>query len=443
MVKSISLGPAGLNGWTTFTADEQSRYSLLITHENGVARLSFSDWANKLEEELAGTYDTGAEFRVELLVESARFDLEEVVEINKALSTSDAPSRSIAACLNLQDSDLGNFLLTVADRQPHAATLETSSLQLLLEGDAGDDMDDDEVSYVVGNESRPAYQPPQEFWNESVLKATVDEHITGRSRQVLQEKVRLSPLTLKIVMDAHRVLSHETHRLGLAAADLFRRCERLQEEFKEQINRANQAASRVDSLLDDEDAAEVFSQTDEQDDEEAGLTASIEKRLRIARTQQEALIERCTAIREKVGRLDKHPLSEKEAAWVAEIKSMEGLVYGSDKEAGPPCGSRSSGEEALQQPAAPWQRIAEVERLAEELKARVDELRQGEMEVTQDDGGDAEDAEGDASYLSGSTLSSAGSQRRLGQIFAMLERESALVEGTSSKLARLSVMTRM
>lgn len=436
LVKSISLPSPSANAWSTFTADEQSRYALLITNSAGVSRLSMQDFANKLESELAGTYTTGSEFRIEMLVETVQLELEPVVEFPRALSdsdpvTTDTASRNVAAVLNLQDSDLGNFFLTVCDRQPHAATLETSNMQLLLEGDGAETIDDDDVSEMIGNESRPTYQPPQELWNESVLTATVQESMTGRSRRVLAEDVRLSPLTLQIIMDAHRVLSHETHRLGLAAADLFRRCERLQDEFKEQIRRANQASSRVDSLLDDADLdadTEVFSQADEPESQDGGTRGAIERRLETARTRQETLLERCAALRERTAGLDRHPLNEKERAWIGEITSFGKLVLStSDADDG------TGGDVEVDGPQpAPWRRLAEIERLQSELTARAEDVKQHDESQMMGQDGDEDEA---------SVLSPERGRRQLSQIFSMLERESALVEATKAKVERLARMT--
>jgi len=437
LVKSIPLGPASASAWPVFTADEQSRYSLLTTHEGGVSRISLHEWANKLEEELMGAYETGAEFRIELLVETARVDVEHIIQIPRALSDTTPRQRAVAACLNLQDSDLGDFILTTVDRQPLAATLEASNLQYLLQGDGPEDLDDEDVADMFPGEARPTYQPPQELWNESVLGATVQESLQGRHRHVLQDAVRLSPLTLKIVMDAHRILSHETHRMGLAAADLFRRCERLRDEFREQIRRANMVSSRVDSLLDDDDEAaaaaaddDVFSQADEPDDdtEGGGPAGGIEKRLRTAHTRQASLLERCAAIRDKTARLDKHPLSEKEGAWVAEIASMEQLVLEQTRERTDDDDDDDGGAAQVE---GPLQRMAEVQRLGTELKARAAELARDAMDV----------ADGDGDAAASSMLSPSRGRRQLEQIFGMLERETALVEASREKLARLGVMT--
>ena len=398
--------------WPTFTRDVQSRYALFITHSGGVSHVSLSSWTNKLTEELCSASGSGVGFRINILVESVQSVVEDTIQLPILHQDSGLSESAAACCISLRDSDLGCFLLTAANGQPHAATLNSSDLDPLLISDVAE-YPDNEIQGLVTNESRPSYQPPQELWSESALANFMDENLHGRNRRSMKEEIKLSPMTLKLLMETHRLLSQETHQLGLAAAELFRRCQRLQDEFQEQIKQANQAATRIDAVLDDN--VDAYDSSDEL----AGASANIDRRLDTARSRQEHLTERYANLRRKLGRLDGQPVNEKETAWMGEVDTMNGLVCGSEPDV------LVDTSQAAQKP--PWQRLREAERWKAELL--VQRAEHSEKSSVWDP-------------FAVSMASPSRKKAKLTQIAALLERETALVEATRNKLERLSTVSR-
>ena len=147
--------------------------------------------------------------------------------------------------------------------------------------------------------------------------------------------------------EAHRILSAETHQLGVAAADLFRRCERLQDEFRDQIRRANELAASIERV------------TSAGPNEDESVDEVLMKRLERARTNQEGLRERHDLLRRKIGRSGARELSEKEKLWVNEIQGVAQCVMEPEQENGERDEDQDS-EWETEQNAELWTRYSEV-----------------------------------------------------------------------------------
>ena len=176
-----------------------------------------------------------------------------------------------------------------------------------------------EVKLLTLAPVRSAYQPPEILWAKSSLANFIDTHIPNRYKKVMKEEIRLSGATLDVMTEAHRFLSKETHLLGLAAADLFRRCERLQEEFRDQIKRADEVALRIEQLNDDD--ADVVEKSDE-----AKGAAKIASRIQNATERHRELTKRHEALRRKLAKLAGKELSHEEQAFSAEVDKMAALI---------------------------------------------------------------------------------------------------------------------
>lgn len=402
-----------------FTTDEHSECCILVTHPAGVTRVDVTPLVMKLTDELRSAHESGGDFRMDLLVQSTRCAVTTVLETSSRLITNkqvvDASAPDFAACVGIEDSDLGYFLLNSMNGQPQAVTLDATNHIGPATTDGINDELDHEIKWLAIGEPRQSYQPPPALWAESGLPAFIDEHVHGRNRRSFREDVRLSPATLKVLMDAHRILSHETYQLGLAAADLFRRCERLQNEFKEQLRRANDAATKIESVLEDD------SNDFDEGDDNVGMSSNIERRVTRACKRRDGLSERYMEIRRKVGRLDGRSLSKREQAWVDEVRGMEASIGVAQD---PPPGMNSEDKGGLQ--ATVRQRLQEVQILNAQLLGRVEGFTDTE---TGDETGSAESASASASpgYRQSSMV----------QITAMLDRQSALVDATRHKMERL------
>jgi nucleoporin NUP82 len=166
---------------------------------------------------------------------------------------------------------------------------------------------------------------------------------------MLKEEIRLSPATLDLMTEAHRVLSRETHQLGIAAADLFRRCQRLLEEFHDQIKRTDDLTYRVERL-----AGEDADDYDEDDPDRPRGNAALVHRLEAARARQEELVERHNELRKKMAKSGR-ALSEKEEGWVQEIQKLgDSIINSSAKE------NKDSRNGNVPQYEEPWRRFEEV-----------------------------------------------------------------------------------
>ncbi|KZF21699.1 hypothetical protein L228DRAFT_261841 [Xylona heveae TC161] len=412
--------------WPLFTADTRSRYSFFITHGNGISYMSLTTWVEALEAELANSTETGATFRLERLAESFKTLSENVMHFSREQDpVSGKQSPDLFKCIVLQDSDLGYFLLTLAGERPQALTFDVPDLETLLHDDDGAIENFEPSSKpIIQSQPRPAYQPPEYLWLQSAMPKFLDEHVHDRHRRALKEEIRLSTATLDLMTQAHRVLSRETYQLGLAAADLFRRCERLREDFRDQIRRANEVANRIEEVT-GEDADAYDNNEGEEEEQSLTADAKVEKRLAAARARQDELLARHEALRRKVAKLGGRELSDKEQAWGREIQRLKSSVLGPSEANG----SRPAERSPRSRAGALWKRYEEVKNLADDLVSEAKEL--GEPAPAQDN---SQSQPENINYRVPSDVRKA----KMAQVMNLLERETALVEATRSRLERLS-----
>ena len=332
--------------WPTFSADAHSRYTFFLTNSTGVFFFSLEPWLQVLEGELQASNSAGSAIRLDVLTQGPGALREWVLPIDQR--DKDGPRNGVATCVVLQDSDLGYFLLTLVGEQPQAATLDSpyDKLNHMVEDSSHRDFEP-EMKLLALGPTRSAYQPPMSLFEESSFgKSFLDKHQDSRHKWTRTQEIRLSGATLQLMTEAHRVLSEQTQRLGAAAADLFRRCERMQDEFREQIRRADEVANRIDSLADvgEDDYGDA-----EPEKERSTANAVLEQRLEKARARQADLAARHEALRRKLARSGGRELSEKEEVWVSEIEKLGHSVL-----------EREAGDEDEQQPPELWQRYREV-----------------------------------------------------------------------------------
>jgi nucleoporin NUP82 len=383
--------------WPTFSHDVNSRYSFYITDTNSVTFISLSAWVFRLETELnEGT--AGTDFRIDLLVKGQS-------SIRERIYTQKSEDRStpLAASALIQDPDLGYLLLTATPYGPITIVFDTPDYEFdLTRRSRSPTYDAEPEKPLILIEPRPVYQPAHALEERSTLPSFLEKLQHSKYKRLLKEDVRLSPATLTIMTDAHKVLSEETHRLGTAAAEVFRRCERLQIELRAQIKKANDVAARVDAVTGD----------DFDDRPPMGINEIMEKRIQDAAKRQTELTERLEKIRKKASKGTSRELSDKERAWVDEVNVVQSKVLGEGEESPP---NRRAKE--------PWARYEEVQQLKDELLEQVKEL----------------EAEEETSSSQGVKVPSEIRKAKVAQIITLLDRESALVEGAKSRLERLSL----
>ena len=364
--------------WPTFTKDVHSRYSIFITHSKGIFFLSLGSWVRSLEQELQSNQSLGALFRMDIIKNGPGTLRERMLAISHEQDLVSEPS--VAACLVLEDSDLGYFLLTSVDGEPRAAILESPRAESVVAFNAPEE--EEGFKGVSGMDSLPLrgpareiYQAPQIFSRGSSLPGFFDENVPGRHKKLMKEKIRMSTATLGLMTAAHRVISRETHLLGVAAADLFRRCERLQDELRDQISRANEVAHRTEVIVGD-DADEYVGNTTGKGQ------ATLDERLKKVRGKHQELASRHDKLREKFSKAGEE-VSEKEQLWFAEVKKAATTV-GMEMEEQP---QKQDGEEEGQESEPETlQRYEDAKELAADLVARAKEAaKQGSDKETNGD----------------------------------------------------------
>lgn len=392
--------------WPTFSIDAASRYSFFVTHSQGVFYFNLDPWVQNLENELRSTASVGTAFRMDILANSSGTLRERILDLRQ---DQEAHHKDPTAAVILQDSDLGYFLLTAVGDVPLAAvldqpdTLPSDDLNFMHKDDLAQSME-----LLVPRPPRSPYVPPSSLWERSTLPAFLDDHVQNRHKKTLKEEIRLSSATLDLMTHAHRVISQETNTLGIAAADLFRRCERLQDELRDQISRVREASSRIEQVIEKDKGQEG-------DDGKGDRDPSVQQRLDSVRDRQKQLLERFNETRRKFAKRQGKDLSDKERTWISDTRRLQASIV-------PPDDDKEAQEDGSQIQ-EPWQRLEEAHRIAEELVAHAKEASSEEK---------GEDRE---SFNVPPELRKA----KIGHVMELLERESALVDATQMRLERLSL----
>ena len=328
--------------WPTFNLDLDSRYSFFVTQSQAVYYLSLEPWTQSLQNELQSSASVGTEFRIDIITNGPGTFRERVLDFQQ---DHEPTVQKSTAAVTFQDSDLGYFLLTALDGVAHSVLLDKPDTVVEEELRAETTYDPPRarsMSTLVTGPARQPYVPPSSLWQRSTLPQFFSNHVQNRHKKALKEEIRLSSATLDLMTQAHRVLSEETHTLGLAAADLFRRCERLQDELRDQIERVKEASKRTEEILG------VGVGEDSSDD---APNATVERRLKDACERHERLSARFEALSKTVRKNNRKPLSDKERALVAETDKIHRSVSEPDEK-------RENGEE--QHSVELWHRYDEV-----------------------------------------------------------------------------------
>ncbi|KAJ5084162.1 hypothetical protein NUU61_008741 [Penicillium alfredii] len=396
--------------WPTFTKDIHSRYSFFVTTAANVVFFSLSSWVQRLEAELQAEDTAGSGFRLQVLCDGNVIQRERILQVSNTDVT--AHTEPLSASLIFYDFDLGYLLLTYHPSSPYAAVMDAPEDSFSV---AVDQRLYESKALAPGSPvllpRRVPYQVPAVLYAQSPLDSFVEKYVPHRQRHTLKEQVRLSPATLDLVATAHRVLSAHTNALERAASDLFRRCERLQGEMRDQLKQLSDAAERIKG---------VTSEIDEDGHRKEGARngEALDKRLQAARDKQGELVQRYDALRKKVLNSGGRPLSEKEKAWVGEVTTL------SESLGGPDAKDRKQDQQLAE-------RLETVKHLVVELMAETKSIA----------------AKAPAAAEPGSPSSPGGAQPKVPQrlqrakiadAMRMVERESAVIDAITSRLERLN-----
>ena len=287
--------------------------------------LSFDPWIENLEKELQNSEKLGAPLRINIIKNGPGTLRERVLSFEQEEDL--VTVRAVSACLTFQDSDLGYFLLTSVDGHPQAAIFnqeyQSSRQDVSKDGIEEEEGSDPipEINDMDLGPTRTIYQPADAFYAESSLPRFLEKNVHSRHKRMMKEEVRLSTVTLDLMAQAHRALSQETHRLGLAASDLFRRCDRLRKELLDQVNRANEIAQRTEKVA-GEDADPYLESIRTKE------PLSLQERLEKVRSRQKDLTGRYEALRTKFSTRGGRVLSEKEQSWISEMYQTRDSIIG-------------------------------------------------------------------------------------------------------------------
>jgi nucleoporin NUP82 len=392
------------HNWPVFSEDAVSRYSCFVTNSSSITFISLSPWVFKLETELREDSDPGVEFRLDLLAKGQSSIRERVFARGGTDNSRLAP---LAASAVLRDPDLGYFLLSSTSQGPISLTFEQPDLELSPPSPTAED---DNTKPLLLIDPRPAYEPPAELQKDSALPSLLEKLHHSKYKRLMSEEVRLSPATLSVLTDAHKILSEETHRMGKAASELFRRCQRLQLEMREQIERANHVANLIE---------EVTGEAENDDEPKIAGNEGIEKRLDAAKEKQQQLMDRLEKLRKKAAKSTNRELTEKEKAWINEVSTIEHAVFPENEtESATPTTRRRAME--------PWKRYDEIKNLLDELVPQAKEAAE-------------KTAEEEESEHSAIRVPSEIRNAKVKQVMGLLEREQALVDATQRRLETLNM----
>lgn len=319
--------------------------------------------------------------------------------------------QSTSAAIAISNSELGYFLLTSEGSQPHSAVLDSPESDYYGDGYGLIPYGDYEAERFNIPEPWPAYQPPQSLFDYQSQLPKMLEAVPERHKFMLKQEIRLSTATLDVLTKAHRVLVKETQQLGQAASSLYTRCQRLQDELRDQIRKANDVAQQIEGVTGDD---EEFPQEDE--DKQIG-SAKVDSRIEKVKARQKELLERTERLRNKLNKAGTRELSDKERAWFAEVDKMkQAIINGSGAE-------RNGADEDEVEP-TPVRRLQQVKQLKDDLIQQASELQ---------------DTVAEEQPGTGVQVPSEFRKVKVKQIMELLERETAMVEAATKKLRKLTV----
>ncbi|KAK8082514.1 nuclear pore complex protein An-Nup82 [Apiospora saccharicola] len=395
------------DGWPMFSPDVTSRYAFYVTHPTSITYLSLSPWVFRLESELRGESQSGLDFRMDVLVRGQ-------TSTRERLYTS--PNQGddylpLAAAVAIRDPDLGYFILSATPFESIAVVFETpdDEFETKIRSVSPIVHQEVDVKPLDFYEPRPTFQPSHIFERNSALPELLEKLRTSRHKAIVNHEVRLSPVTLQVFTDVHQLLSEETHGLGAATSELFRRLESLQHELRQQITKAHEVKARVEAITGEDQAGDVASESSK---------ASVERRLEAAKQRSGELNRRLEKMRKTVSKGTTRELSDKERAWVNEMNALDASLYGSDAP-------------TADGPA----RLKHLGKRYDEAKALRDDLVPKAEKIAKPDG-DRED--GSAASTPDLRIPSELRKAKLKQVQGLLERESALVDAVKSRLEKIA-----
>jgi nucleoporin NUP82 len=338
LVETVEVvnGEVGPLNWPLFSQGPIAPYDFYLTSVGRIDYLSLSAWASRLESELLSPSvpDSGLEFRLKVLCGDDIILTEEILNCSDDITRKS--TEHLSSALVMQSSEIGYFLLTCSALGPHAITFDapdrvSHTLTLARTRTSSSIFDSPKAQLelissdaeAITASPRATYEPSSVFYDSPTapLKQFLTSNVPQRHKSALKQEIRLSPSTLDIMTAAHRIISSQTSQLEQAAAEVFRRCDRLREELGDQVRQMAELSERIQRS---DSSAE---------DDHRDRNTRCEHRIAKARDRQQTLSERYEILRRKVGRATAggRELSSKEKVWIGEITNL-GAIFGVDSE---------------------------------------------------------------------------------------------------------------
>lgn len=455
LLETVSLGDEAQpkSSRPAITPDLANSYHFFVTTATSVASLSLEDWALRVAFEVtdqgSDNVDAGLHNRLTLACQGPICISKDLITQQQLDSSSQA---SLSAAAFLEDLDLGGLLLTSSNGRAVAAQLDRTVFRTsrMLTNDpsfsasvASPLRASTNLMQVLQSDAHPAsdtpptrapYAPPQIFYQNHMtaldqIKARVPHH---RRSMLTENPLRLSPACLDVMTLAHRTFSRQTSAVETAAAELFRRCERLREELTDQVKQMAELAerlSRLGSTNESEDQTSISNGNNRTHSEK------ISDRIDAAKARQQELFSRYERLRRKAGQAAhaKQDLSVKERVWIDEVDSLAGHV-GIDEEAVSQDTSRQYGVTSLSS------RLTTAKSLTSDLMAEANKVR----ESTSTDGADKDGGHNTPDSMLKTRLGGSGGMSRfqrekIKEVMEMVGREAAVIEAVQGRLGRLSI----
>jgi len=312
------------SAWPMITPDFTQKYGFFFTVPNKIWALSLTEWASRICSELSpdGEVDPGLKTRLDAICETRAIHTIEAIDVHGGPSDG-----QLSAPVLMDDATIGLLLLTCTPVEAHGASFDQADLRASSLGESISltpdvissqlvNIVEDDESYADNIPTRAPYAPSSILYSSPMQPYDQLRNRLRRRHDILTASpLKLSPAVLEVMASAHRTFSQQTTELEKAAAEIFRRCERLREELGDQVKHMAELAERLQHL-------NSLNENDE------GESVSYEERVEKVNERQRALVKRYDALRRKVGRVGsaKQELSAKEVGWIEEVETLSQYV---------------------------------------------------------------------------------------------------------------------
>lgn len=330
---ATTSGPAS-NVWPLFTPELNNIYNFFAVAGGHIRSFSLSDWASRVGIELSGDGDADAGLQTRLVMACQTTIC--VTQSILTIESNTSAGSDLSAPIIIHDVNLGDMLVTHVNGQAQAALFDVDSFRLSQSlsslpsntlmsppkhgRNALNTIGEEELPEPVP--TRAPYTPADLLYRNQMQPYEELKHrIPASRRSVLTDTpLRLSPACLDIMTLAHRTFSAQTSNIEKAAAELFRRCERLREELTDQVKQMSELADRLQHIGGGSES-------------HSGEKQTFEDRTSKAQARQRNLVQRYEKLRRRTGRIGtaNQELSAKEEVWIEEIHTLDRTTQASDQ----------------------------------------------------------------------------------------------------------------